>query len=441
MLKKATEKIKLINNKIKMKKKITKLALVILGLFVLTPAMAQTVNMNRWIELTVTQGNDINLGFIGENENTTIKITSGSYDTTLTIGKYYTGLNPYLSQGSTMTIYGDVETFECFDNGSKITGLNASNNIGLRDLSCYNNSITNLNISGLTLLYHLNCKNNSIANLNLSGLTSLKDFYCSHNLLTNLNVNGLTALEEMSCAYNSLTSLTLNGLPVLKRLSCNNNSLANLNVSGLSALYDINCSDNDLSSLDVRCLTALTFLYCYNNSISSLKTSGCINRMSISCYANELSACALDSVFHQLPNLQNRSFPGVITIKDGLETNPGTSTCRDTIASNRNWEVDDLSNPYPIVNSSYDCPYFTIGIEDIQIDNISAKVYPNPASSELNIECSDIINIVIFYDALGKEIFRTRETKNIDVSTLTEGVYFLKLITNKGKGNYKVIKQ
>ncbi|MFA6806470.1 MAG: hypothetical protein WCR29_03535, partial [Bacteroidales bacterium] len=154
-----------------MKKTITKLALVILGLVVLTPAMAQTVNMNRWVELTVTQGNYINLGFIGDNENTSIRITSGSYDTTFSIGQYYTGLDPYFSQSSTMRIYGDIKTFECFNNGNKIIGLNASNNIELIELFCFNNSITNLNISGLTLLTKLNCSNNSIANLNISELS------------------------------------------------------------------------------------------------------------------------------------------------------------------------------------------------------------------------------------------------------------------------------
>lgn len=424
-----------------MKRKITKLVLVILGLFVLTPAMAQTVNMDRWIDLTVVQGEYIRLDFIGHYENTGIRIISGSYDTTFTIGNVLIGQNLYFADSSNMRIYGDIKSFECMYNWDKITGLDASNNIALMQLFCFNNSITNLNISGLNYLQFLKCSNNAITNLDASGLTSLTNLYCNNNSLTSLNLSGLIFLEDLDCSDNSLISLDLSGLTYLTTLNCRDNSLTNINLSGLSSLNGLYCQNNALTNLDVRNLTALTMLNCYNNSITSLITSGCTNLNNISCYENELSACALDSVFHQLPNLQDSFYPGRIYIKNDSVTNPGTSTCRDTIARNRNWEVRDYSDTLVIINTNYSCPYFTLDIEELDIDNISAKVYPNPVSSSLNIECSEKINSIIFYDTFGKELFRTKETKDIDVSTLTEGVYFLKLITNKGEGSYKVIKQ
>lgn len=422
-----------------MKKTIKQLALVLLGIIALTPAIGQTVNMNRWVDLTVTQGELISIELKSENENTFVKITSGLTDTTFTIGQWYSEMSKYFAQSSTMRVYGDIKTFYCNDNGSKVTELNASNSIGLKNISCYNNSITNLNVSGLTTLENLNCDNNSLASLNVSGLNALKELLCMNNLLTNLNVDGLNALKRLYCHHNSITNLNANGNTALEYLDCYNNSITNLNISGLTALYSLNCSNNSISNLNVSGFTTMRFLDCSNNFITSLKINGCNNLMSIECFTNQLSACSLDSIFHKLPTYQQSNL--TIYIKDGSESNPGATTCRDTIASNRNWRVADKSNFFDIVNSYYACPYFTLDIEEVEIINISAKVYPNPVSNTLSIECSEKIKSIILYDASGKEVFKTKETKDIDFSNLTEGVYILNLITDKGKGSYKVIKQ
>lgn len=226
----------------------------------------------------------------------------------------------------------------------------------------------------------------------------------------------------------------------------NINNITNVDISNNNILRILYCGKNALNSLDVRNMTNLEELY-FNSCVyppENIKISGCTNLKIIDCFTNLLSACAIDSIFHQLPerSINNK---GRIGIKWGESSaNLGVYTCRDTIATNKNWDVVDYENDGSmiyIINSSYDCSYFTLNIEEIEIDNVSAKVYPNPTNSMLNIECSDMINSVILYDALGKELYRTKETKNIDVSTLTEGVYFLKLISKKGEGKYKVIKQ
>ena len=65
------------------------------------------------------------------------------------------------------------------------------------------------------------------------------------------------------------------------------------------------------------------------------------------------------------------------------------------------------------------------------ISAIEVYMYPNPASETLTIEApnQDVFKIAI-YDMAGKELFQTKQTGallTIDVSTLSQGVYFVTL--------------
>ncbi len=315
-----------------------------------------TVNMNRYIELTVTQGDTIRLSFKAEVENTGVMVKSGNDSTILSVGTSET-LGKYRAGGSTMRIYGNVDIFICRKNGTKITGLDVSHNTGLTELQC---------------------DDNNISSLDLTGLTALKWLYCYYNNLSSLNLTGLTALK---------------------------------------------------------------WLYCYENNLSSIITSGCISLREIYCDGNKLSACGLDSLFHQLPR---RAEYDKGRIEHSYSTdgtsNPGSLSCRDTIATNRNWMVTDDGTP--IANTTYACPYFTVGIEEVITDNISAKVYPNPVSNDLNIECGERIESLDIYDALGRKVIskeNTPKSTTIDVSNLDNGIYILKLRTAKGSGEYKIV--
>jgi hypothetical protein len=320
------------------------------------PPTPPTVNMNRYIELTVTQGDTIRLSFKAEVENTGVMVKSGNDSTILSVGTSET-LGKYRAGGSTMRIYGNVDIFICRKNGTKITGLDVSHNTGLTELQC---------------------DDNNISSLDLTGLTALKWLYCYYNNLSSLNLTGLTALK---------------------------------------------------------------WLYCYENNLSSIITSGCISLREIYCDGNKLSACGLDSLFHQLPR---RAEYDKGRIEHSYSTdgtsNPGSLSCRDTIATNRNWMVTDDGTP--IANTTYACPYFTVGIEEVITDNISAKVYPNPVSNDLNIECGERIESLDIYDALGRKVIskeNTPKSTTIDVSNLDNGIYILKLRTAKGSGEYKIV--
>ena len=665
-----------LKQKLKMKQLKIKSFLALFGLIMFANilAMGQTVNMNRYIELTVQQGEWIRLDLHADAENTGVKVVSGTKDTTLIVGTYWTGSNKYFAQAGTMRVYGNVKKFDCGGNMSKITGLDVSNNTALTFLHCTFNSLSSLNLTGCTALITLNCGSNSLSSLNLTGLAALETLYCYSNNFTT------QALDEIFCALpqrqasdnaviypvydasssnhsivlatnkqnaiaknwsvqyysddtdipattgtyvcgttnpcppvsyltatvNSNNSVTLNwtnppqsqwevettdleyvvyvgtsriyldytqttftlsdtnfipgntynigvevyqwsetqyyypcisdpvfvqvtipapptvnmnryieltvtqgdtirlsfkaeventgvmvksgndstilsvgtsetlgkyraggstmriygnvdificrkngtkitGLDVshntgLTELQCDDNNISSLDLTGLTALKWLYCYDNNLSSLNLTGLTALERLICYTNNLSSIKTSGCISLFSIDCSGNKLSACGLDSLFHQLSR-RAADDKGKIMIRDE-ETfdQPGAFSCRDTIATNRNWRVTD--DETPIANTTYACPYFTVGIEEVITDNISAKVYPNPVSNDLNIECGERIESLDIYDALGRKVIskeNTPKSTTIDVSNLDNGIYILKLRTAKGSGEYKIV--
>jgi hypothetical protein len=72
----------------------------------------------------------------------------------------------------------------------------------------------------------------------------------------------------------------------------------------------------------------------------------------------------------------------------------------------------------------------------------AVKVFPNPTSGALFLEGLDAeINGVEVYDILGKNIKNqfSKSQNKIDLSGIPEGIYFLKIETNQGVLNRKII--
>jgi aminopeptidase N len=83
----------------------------------------------------------------------------------------------------------------------------------------------------------------------------------------------------------------------------------------------------------------------------------------------------------------------------------------------------------------------TLDTKQLQ-QNTIMRLYPNPASSLLNLQLSDdvILENVIFYNTLGQVIFTSTET-SWDVSSFANGVYFLKVFNASGSKTFTFIKE
>lgn len=77
--------------------------------------------------------------------------------------------------------------------------------------------------------------------------------------------------------------------------------------------------------------------------------------------------------------------------------------------------------------------YYT-GIEDAETANVS--IYPNPAVRYINIECSETINHVVIYNALGQKVVERAgegSSMKLDLGTLAKGQYTMRLATASGE--------
>lgn len=79
-------------------------------------------------------------------------------------------------------------------------------------------------------------------------------------------------------------------------------------------------------------------------------------------------------------------------------------------------------------------------IHDIGLFNII--LFPNPVSGQLFISSENtLIESFTVYSITGKKVLDvTNETKSIDVSMLSKGIYFIELISSEGKSIQKFIK-
>jgi alpha-tubulin suppressor-like RCC1 family protein len=89
------------------------------------------------------------------------------------------------------------------------------------------------------------------------------------------------------------------------------------------------------------------------------------------------------------------------------------------------------------------CPS-ALSNQDFQ-KSMKLKLYPNPANDQLTIEFHSMINHLIIYDILGKEVLNqhfTDTTATIDVSSFSKGTYILKNSSNSDENEViKFIKE
>ena len=122
-----------------MKKSALIFALIIGLLTSASTAMAQTVNMSRYITLTVKKDSAIKLDLMAAAAGTPVRIVSGSTTRDITVSTDWTGPRKYIAGSTTMTIYGDISRFNCGGNGANLTAIDVSNNTQLTELNCYHN--------------------------------------------------------------------------------------------------------------------------------------------------------------------------------------------------------------------------------------------------------------------------------------------------------------
>jgi|GEM_PF-74409 len=249
-----------------------------------------SVNMDRYITLTVADGAYIYLDFKAATDNTHIRIVSGSNIQNITIGTDWLSLASYIADGTEMKIYGDVTVLDCRNNGANIQALDVTKNTALTELYCHRNQLTALDVSKNTALTVLYCHRNQLTALDVTKNTALTTLYCYENQLTALDITKNTALITLYCNGNQLTALDVTKNTALTTLSCYNNQITALDITKDTVLKMLYCNENRITTLDVTKNTALTELYCHKNQLTTLDVTKNTDLVMLYCNENQLTA-------------------------------------------------------------------------------------------------------------------------------------------------------
>lgn len=97
----------------------------------------------------------------------------------------------------------------------------------------------------------------------------------------------------------------------------------------------------------------------------------------------------------------------------------------------------------PINTNNANTVFQTLSVGEHNLDD-SIKMYPNPASGNVNIKASGIINSIEFYDVQGRILMTGLVNDNsiiLDLSKFSTGIYYVKIKTDKGHKVEKLIKK
>jgi hypothetical protein len=238
--------------------------------------------------------------------------------------------------------------------------------------------------------------------------------------------------------------------------------------------HSINCSSLSISNLTgVQYFTSLTYLVCVDNSLTTLPPLP-NSLMELWCGSNSLlSLPVLPNSFQVLSCYYNRliSLPALPNSLRYLDCSYNYITCFSTFPDSMplpRWGQNALNYSIYIDPNLYNClpnhvaamsptdsatplcaagntnGCAVAGIEQYNINN-EVKVYPNPASSIINVsllQAQGANCTLMITDMLGNTVKQSiiyNLTSIIDVSTLSEGVYNISIAGEEGTINKKVV--
>lgn len=354
----------------------------------------------------------------------------------------------------------NLKVLSCF--GNQITSLDLTNLSNLEEIQCSNNLLINLDVSNLGQLKSLKSSYNSLNTLNLAGLVNLELLFVHNNNLSNLDLNETPNLIGLICFNNNFNYLDLSITPNLVYVACSENSITNLNISGLIHLEQISASTNLISSIDLSGLENLKFLSLSNNTISEINVSNLFNLIQFDISSNNLSEldCSQSGVSQLFcnsnPNLTSInvrnnvvsfSDPDMLYFAFDFDNLPLLeSICMDEGEVNNLNHTNYNSSESTLVYTGENCDILT-EVPPLSVDNfelVSIKIYPNPTQNIFSISTDSSVTIksVTIFNSIGQRLKSfSSEDSFFDISDFVSGVYFIKIETDQGFVNERIIKK
>lgn len=198
-----------------MKRRFLKLVLVfIIGLFASNNVSSQEVNMNKWIDLKVEQGAEIDISLAADTSGVRALVKNGyseryiyMYDD-LFLSQSYT----FYAYDTIIRIFGDVSQIKFRETNFQLNELNFDNNTDVRYLDCTTNGLNNINLRPLPKLEYLALHIvNRIEYIDASNLSQLLFLSVSGDKLRELNIEGSINIETLLFYYTLISNIDLRG--------------------------------------------------------------------------------------------------------------------------------------------------------------------------------------------------------------------------------------
>ncbi|WP_298903612.1 T9SS type A sorting domain-containing protein [uncultured Psychroserpens sp.] len=97
---------------------------------------------------------------------------------------------------------------------------------------------------------------------------------------------------------------------------------------------------------------------------------------------------------------------------------------------------------FPIETNVANTVFDALSVNEFEDNTI--HIYPNPSADLININTQSVIKYIDVYDLQGRRVrslFPNLAQMTIDISNLTDGIYFIKVKTTKGEHLEKIVKQ
>lgn len=243
--------------------------------------------------------------------------------------------------------------------------------------------------------------------INLKQCTGLKDLVINNTKINALNITDCIALQSLELAQDDF-------LPMVN--VSNNTNLEDLTINNLPVVSNINTSAN------------LNLKNAYFNNCPQITELNFSN----SSHFQGLTLWNMPNLTYV--NLRNGS---IEEYHDYLNYNTNLSMCVD------NGQLNDLQNLYPDIAFTTNCGSF-LAVNDSKNSKIEIIASPNPVKDFIQVKSKDKIQNIKIYDAQGRALYSenfNQDLIRIDLSGFSDGMYILKIKTEKTEVSKKIIKE
>ena len=110
-------------------------------------AQTSKVDMTKWMTPTVKEGTKIKLDFAAATGDIWVKVSGVKEEKEENAPTSLTRQKAYETRGTTLTVYGAIEKFNCSNNYGNLTAIDVTKNESLKNLECSDNQISSLDVA------------------------------------------------------------------------------------------------------------------------------------------------------------------------------------------------------------------------------------------------------------------------------------------------------